>query len=270
MIPNARISTVRRSPPRGSKTPRKVPVRFLLGLGLVGVLAVPIGVTIKLPTHRELDLVREIPVARAQVFPLIADLRKATRWVPGLQSDPSLVLTYSDPAMGTGATCTWIGVTAGEGTYHVLESQPDEKLGFEIRDEQGRTIRAAFELKEAGAAQTQVHLRFEVQADGYLDRWRLLRLESSLGAPWDQALAGLDELARAARNTPTPIGGATSPEGGPGTPSLDGQLGTPAPDGQQTPPTAGDDQPAPPPEGPVAGAAQPSGVQGTIHEEGPQ
>jgi uncharacterized protein YndB with AHSA1/START domain len=246
-----------------------VPVRFLLGLGLAGVLAAPVVVTFNLPTHRELELVREIPVARAQVFPLIADLRKASRWVPGLQSDPTLVLTYSDPAMGAGATCTWIGVTAGEGTYHVLESQPDEKLGLEIRDEQGRTIRAAFDLKEAGAAQTQVHLRFEVQAEGYLDRWRLLRLESSLGAPWDQALGGLDELARAARNTPTPIGGPTSPEVEPGTPSADAEPGTPVPDGPQPPPAAGG-QAAPPPEGSAAIAAQPSGVQGTIHEEGPQ
>ncbi len=258
MIPTARIPAIRRSPPRGAKAPRKVPVRFLLGLGLILVLSAPVGVTLNLPTHREFELVREVPVARAQVFPLIADLRKASRWVPGLQTDPTLVLTYSDPAMGAGATCTWIGVSAGEGTYHVLESQPDEKLGLEIRDEQGRTIRAAFELKEAGLAETKVRLRFEVQAEGYLDRWRLLRLESSLGEPWARALEGLDELAQAARHAPTPIEGP--PESAP-------QEGPPG-----SAPVGGTREPAPEDDAPEAVVPDPlaSGVQGTVDQEGPQ
>ena len=68
-----------------------------------------------------------MPGSPAKVFPYLDDLRKFQEWSPWAKLDPTMKLTFGDPASGSGANFSWEGNgKAGAGKMTITESRPHE------------------------------------------------------------------------------------------------------------------------------------------------
>jgi hypothetical protein len=68
-----------------------------------------------------------IPEAPAKVFPYMDDLHKFLEWSPWAKLDPTMKLTYGDPASGSGANFSWEGNSkVGAGKMTITESRPND------------------------------------------------------------------------------------------------------------------------------------------------
>ncbi len=70
-----------------------------------------------------------LPADPAKIFPYLDDLHKFLAWSPWANEDPNMKLTFGDPAIGSGAHCTWEGNgKVGAGKLTITESRPNERV----------------------------------------------------------------------------------------------------------------------------------------------
>ncbi len=69
----------------------------------------------------------------AKVYQFIEDFRLWETWSPFFDKDkPDTKITYSGPAKGVGALCTWSGKNLGQGSREITEAKPNELVKMKL------------------------------------------------------------------------------------------------------------------------------------------
>jgi len=129
------------------------------------------------------------------VFPLLADLENWQDWNPWLQTDPSIVLTFSDPAKGVGAFYLWSGEQSGSGKLIITKSGYLEELDYRIEFEGWEDLPSygRFDLKAIDGSMTEITWTFEGSVgDGFFLRWLASMMETRVAPFMEQGLENLE------------------------------------------------------------------------------
>jgi hypothetical protein len=78
-------------------------VAVLLVVGVAGVLAY----AATLPDHFQVSRAIRIDAPPEKIFPLINNLKQFNEWNPFAKQDPTMVIAYSGPESGPGASYSW-------------------------------------------------------------------------------------------------------------------------------------------------------------------
>ena len=183
-------------------------IKILIGLGIVlAVLAIVVSMQ---PSAFRVERSVTIQASTALLYAQIADLRAMEAWSPFAKMDPVMQKnTYTGPAAGVGAVCSWEGGKAGEGRLTIVGAKPNEQLDMrlEMLKPMQADNRVVFTLAPAGGDATTVtwrlegHNNFVSKAAGMV-----MNMDAMVGGQFEQGLAALKRLAESGA-APSPAEG---------------------------------------------------------------
>lgn len=102
-------------------------------VGVIGVIVALLIIGFVLPGKMEITQNILINAPTSSVFDEINDLKKNPEWSywNNLYKD-NMAVTYSEVSTGVGATSSWDGPEAGQGTMTITESLPDKSITMDL------------------------------------------------------------------------------------------------------------------------------------------
>jgi hypothetical protein len=169
---------------------------LIYGSGLLFLLMVVVGIF--LPRRWEARASRTMPVPAARLQVLLEQPTEWVEWMPwSAAADPTLVVSFSGPVAGAGATLTFAGDMLGAGTMTIVAVRPAGGVDYELR------FRGVEEPTRGTLALTGTSLgtRVEWTDGGDLGANPIPRVfkglfEAKLALDFDRALAKLEARAR--------------------------------------------------------------------------
>ena len=157
------------------------------------IVSVFLVVGLLLPSEVYVERSQQINRPVEEVFIQVAELRNWEGWMPWIESDTTIVTTWSDKTMGVGGYYTWTSGMGG-GRLEVLEFEENKRM-----------------LTEVGVGDYGVgygHWNFESNSDGVnvfwgmsMDfgnnlfmRWMGLCMESMVGSEFEKGLKNLKSV----------------------------------------------------------------------------
>lgn len=137
----------------------------------------------------------------AALFAQVNGHQKFNAWNPFLKVDPNVKNTYSGPASGVGAACSWDGNSdIGAGSATIVESKP------------GELVRMRMDWKRPMEGTATVDFTFKPTGDKTVVTWAMygkngfvgkavsvfMDCDKMCGPPFEQGLADLGKVAAAA------------------------------------------------------------------------
>jgi hypothetical protein len=105
---------------------------LVYGSGLLFLLMVVVGIF--LPRRWEASASRTMAVAPKRLQTLLEQPAEWVEWMPwSAEKDPSLVVSFSGPVAGPGATLTFAGDMLGAGTMTIVATRPAGGVDYELR-----------------------------------------------------------------------------------------------------------------------------------------
>ena len=106
-------------------------VKILIAVAIV--LAGLAGYIATRPAEFRVTRAASIAAPAPAVFAQVNELKKWEAWSPWAKKDPQMKQTYEGPPAGTGAFTSWVGnKDVGEGRMTIVESRPNELIGFKL------------------------------------------------------------------------------------------------------------------------------------------
>jgi len=171
-----------------------------IAVGLVAIVAVLAVVVALQPSAFRVERSTTIEAPSHLIYGYIHDLRAMEAWSPFAKMDPAQENTYTGPAEGVGATCSWQGGKAGRGRMTITAVQPDREvdLRLEFFEPMEATNRTTFTLVPAEGA-TRVTWSME-GTNGFLSKAvaLVMNMDRMVGGEFEQGLASMKTLAEAA------------------------------------------------------------------------
>ena len=173
--------------------------KILIGLAVVIAIFL-IVVSLRSPDFRA-ERSATLAASPAALFEHVNDHRKFAVWNPFLKLDPNVKNTYSGPASGVGAVCSWDGnKDVGAGTCTIVESKPGELVRFRM------------DWKRPMEGTATVDFTFKPQGDKTVVTWAMhgkngfmgklvslfMDCDKMVGPQFEKGLASLGEVAAAA------------------------------------------------------------------------
>jgi hypothetical protein len=170
-------------------------------LGLVAVIALFLAYAATRPADFRVERSATLAASPAALFAHVNDHHKFNAWNPFLKVDPNVKNTYSGPAAGVGAVCSWDGNSdIGAGSSTIIESKP------------GELVRMRMDWKRPMEGTSTVDFTFRPAGDKTVVTWAMygkngflgkvmsvfMDCDKMCGPPFEQGLADLGKVAAAA------------------------------------------------------------------------
>jgi uncharacterized protein YndB with AHSA1/START domain len=101
-------------------------------IGIVVLAVLFFGIGFLLPSKYNVTRSIDIKAPAEKVYTLVADPREWKRWSVWDRRDPSMKVTYSGPATGTGAKWTWESKTEGAGQMEFTTAEPGRRVEYRL------------------------------------------------------------------------------------------------------------------------------------------
>ena len=167
-------------------------------LGLAAVIAVFLLYVATRPAGFRVERSRAIAASPLALFEQVNDHHKFNAWNPFLKVDPNVKNTYSGPASGLGAVCSWDGNSdIGAGSSTIIESKP------------GELVRLRMDWTRPLEGTSTIDFTFKPQGDKTVVTWAMygqnnflgklvsvfMDCEKMCGPPFEEGLANLAKIA---------------------------------------------------------------------------
>jgi hypothetical protein len=177
--------------------------KILIGLGCIIVILL-IVVALR-PAAFRVERSAALSASPAALFEHVNDHHKFSAWNPFLKLDPKVKNTYSGPASGVGAVCSWEGdKNVGAGSCTIVESTP------------GELVRCRMDWKRPMEGTATVDFTFKPEGNKTVVTWamygtngfmgKLMSLfmdcDKMCGPQFEKGLASLGEVAAASAAVP--------------------------------------------------------------------
>jgi len=101
----------------------------VIAIGVIGILAY----AATLPDNFQIQRSVSIKAPPERIFPLVNNLKTMNDWNPFAKQDPTIRLTYTEPASGKGAANDWTSDgRAGQGRLEITESVPPSRVTMRL------------------------------------------------------------------------------------------------------------------------------------------
>lgn len=175
-------------------------LKITLGIIVVAVIAI-VGAAFLLPHTAEVERSVVIQADIDEVFSHVNSLQKFNKWSPWTASDPNMVIEYSGPSQGVGASMSWQSDVreVGSGTQTIIESIKNRRVESEVVFGDGGGGHSRVELVPVDD-DVQVTWSFIMDFQGSpVTRYFGLALDRMLAPYFEQGLA---ELKRTVESLP--------------------------------------------------------------------
>ena len=175
-------------------------VKILIAVAIV--LAGLAGYIATRPAEFRVTRAASIAAPAPAVFAQVNELKKWEAWSPWAKKDPQMKQTYEGPPAGTGAFTSWVGnKDVGEGRMTIVESRPNELIGFKLEFLKPfvATNSAEFSFREEGG-RTAVTWSMRGQ-NNFIGKAMgvVFDFDRMIGADFEAGLAGLKTLVEEAK-----------------------------------------------------------------------
>ena len=166
-------------------------------LGLAALIAIFLIFAATRPADFRVERSATIAAPPLALFEQVNDHHKFNAWNPFLKVDPNVKNTYSGPASGVGAICSWDGNSdIGAGTSTIIESKP------------GELVRLRMDWKRPMEGTSTIDFTFKPQGDKTVVTWSMygknnflgkvvsvfMDCEKMCGPPFEEGLASLGKI----------------------------------------------------------------------------
>ena len=167
-------------------------------LGLVAVIVLFLAYAATRPADFRVERSATLAASPAALFAQVNDHHNFNAWNPFLKMDPNVKNTYSGPASGVGAVCSWDGNRdIGAGSSTITESKP------------GELVRMRMDWKRPMEGTATVDFTFRPADDKTVVTWAMygknnfmgkvvsifMDCDKMCGPPFEQGLAALGKVA---------------------------------------------------------------------------
>jgi hypothetical protein len=174
-------------------------------LGLIAVIALFLAYAATRPADFHVERSATLAASPAALFAQVNDHHNFNAWNPFLKLDPNVKNTYSGPASGVGATCSWEGNSnIGAGSSTIIESKP------------GELVRMRMDWKRPMEGTSTVDFTFRPVGDKTEVTWAMygkngflgkvvsvfMDCDKMCGPPFEEGLAALGKVAASAPASP--------------------------------------------------------------------
>ncbi|HSD68224.1 MAG TPA: SRPBCC family protein [Woeseiaceae bacterium] len=167
--------------------------KVLIGVGGILLLVLAVGIFLPSRAHVEREILIDAPAAT--IFALVNDFRQVAKWSPWQESDPNARFEIGGARRGVGATLEWDGDIVGQGSQHITESVPYEKVvsELELGGQGSATVTFALRPSDSG---TTVLWSFDAGFGmNLLGRYAGLMLDNIIGEDYESGLRNLKSMA---------------------------------------------------------------------------
>lgn len=169
-------------------------------LGLVAVIVLFLAYAAMRPADFRVERSATLAASPASLFAQVNDHHNFNAWNPFLKLDPNVKNTYSGPASGVGAVCSWDGNSdIGAGSSTIIESKP------------GELVRMRMDWKRPMEGVATVDFTFRPAGDKTVVTWAMygknnflgkvmsifMDCDKMCGPPFEQGLADLGKVTSA-------------------------------------------------------------------------
>ena len=180
-------------------------MKFLKVLGiLVSIVVIAMFVvSLMLPNVMEVERSRVMEVPADKIFSQINELKNWGNWSPWHKMDPDMVINYSNPSAGLGASYSWKSTNknVGNGSLKIVESIENELQVNEMQFE-GRGGGTGTWKLEGTTEGIKVSWGMSSPSDGMMEKLMSLVMVPMLEQTFDQGLVDLELAATAMPDAP--------------------------------------------------------------------
>ena len=165
-----------------------------IALGFVALLLLVIGYAATLPEDYVIAREQTIKASPEVLFPWINNSKKSDEWMPWMESDPQIKMTYSGPEEGVGSKASWTSPgDMGDGEALIIESIPNQTVKTQLTytKPMEMTQLATISLKQVPEGTT---VRWEVSGKNPLIGrifCLIMNMDKMIGDEFEKGLANL-------------------------------------------------------------------------------
>lgn len=169
-------------------------LKKILWAGVVG-LGLFLGVAALKDPHYAFSRERTLTAAPAAVWPWLVSSRKANEWMPWIDGDPQIKMTFEGPEQGVGSKAVWISPgPMGEGESEIVEIEAMRRVVIKITYRKPMVMHqmARFELEPSGTGSL---VRWSVEGEhGFVGRIfsMVMSIDKVVGGEFEKGLAKLE------------------------------------------------------------------------------
>jgi len=168
----------------------KILKRIIIGLAVLFALLMAIGLLLPSAYKVERSVTIQAPVEL--VFDQVNDLRKNEAWSPW--KDPTMVVKYSEPSAGKGASSSWTSKDMGNGTQTIEESVPNSTIDIHLDFGGMGTAKAKWLFSQEGEAVKVTQQMYGDQGMNPVKRYMNLMMDKMVGPYFEKGLASLKQV----------------------------------------------------------------------------
>ena len=188
-------------------------LEILISMAIVAVLFLLVGLF--LPSSRTLVEKVETNRQRTIVFDTLNSMHRFTEWNPVVLHDPKVQIRKSGPDSGVGARVDFDSDvrSVGEGSWEIVESEPDERILYHIEGPQrGSNKRMEYVLKSTGRGGRNIEITQKYNVDygwNLIGRYAGLYVRGSVGEDMKLGMRRLGSMLAGVPNVDYRVDGST-------------------------------------------------------------
>lgn len=165
----------------------------ILGLGVLGLLAVLLIGGFLLPSTFSVSRSVQIAAGPDKIYPLVAAPREWRQWSVWNRRDPAMAIEYSGPESGPGAIWAWRSASEGDGKMSFTAADPLKRVAYDLYfPDFGTTSSGEFRFEPQASGGTKVTwLMNGDMGKNPLFHWMALFADKMVGEDFEAGLANL-------------------------------------------------------------------------------
>lgn len=165
----------------------------VVGIVLGVLIVLVLGVGLLLPTEYAVERKMTMKTKRDCPYQQVANLKNSEVWSPWKNRDPSMVWTFGEVTEGEGASYTWTSENSGDGSYRITKVDPGKRVETYIDFGTMGTSEGYWTFERDGEF-TIVTWGFEGEAQGIVDRYFTLFMDSMVGPDFEEGLSRIKQV----------------------------------------------------------------------------
>ena len=167
-------------------------LKFILaGIAIIFVLTFAVSLFLSKSYYLERSTVIQAPAEI--IFEQLGELKNWPAWSPWYEMDPDMLVVYGPETYGLGATNSWVGEKAGEGSITIVEFEPPVMVAFEMKFKgwEDSPSESSFTITPSGSGHS-VKWTFSGDFKGNpIKRYFGLLFDTMVGTEYEKGLAKL-------------------------------------------------------------------------------
>lgn len=171
-----------------------------IGFGLLMLVVLLAAGSLFIPSKQKVERTIEVAAPASAAFEQVNTLRNWERWSPWHGIDPHMLLTYSGPDGGAGASYNWFSKhpDVGDGAFKIVSTKPYESINAEMDFGPNGTATTSYTFDEtANGTRITWAMESDMGMNPVNKYFGLLFLDKMVGADFERGLNNIKQIVEA-------------------------------------------------------------------------